>query len=164
MKRLYLRWGGVLLVGLVIILLGLVRYQREVSAFPLEKFLGQKPNQAVRVEGMVVGGSLVKGAPGGPIQFTLADEGAQVPVHYEGEEPENLRELKRLVILGRWDPGEERIEAEGVSVVSNFGFVAWAYLVTLIPMGLFLFNMERKVALLYIMIKEEKVYQPEESA
>ncbi|HIE66324.1 MAG: cytochrome c maturation protein CcmE [Nitrospira sp.] len=163
MKRFYLRWGGVLALGAIIGFFGLVRYQREVSAIPLEKFLGEKPTRAVRVLGMVVGGSLNRGATGEPIQFTLSEEGAQVPVYYKGEDPENLRELKRLVILGRWNPEDQRIEAEAISGVPNYGFVTWAYLVTLIPMTLFLFNMERKVALLYVMIKEEKIYQPEEN-
>ncbi len=164
MKRFYLRWGGVLVIGVIICLFGLARYQREVSHIPIEKFLDEKPTRAVRVLGMVVGGSLNRGGAGEPIQFTLSGTGAQVPVYYQGEDPENLRELKKLVIYGRWNPEEQRIESETILGVPNYGFVSWAYLVTLIPMTLFLFNMERKVALLYIMIKEEKVYQSEESA
>jgi hypothetical protein len=116
----------------------------------------------MRVLGMVVGGSLVKGSPGEPIQFTLSGEARQIPIHYEGDEPENLRELKRVVIVGRWNSEAQRIEAKEISSLPNYDFVTWAYIVTLIPMALFLFNMERKVALLYIMIKEEKIYQPEE--
>lgn len=153
-----------MVIGAIIGLFGMARYQREVSTIPLEKFLEEKPAQPVRVLGMVVGGSLVKGSNGEPIRFTLSGEGAQAPVRYKGDEPENLRELKRLVVVGRWNAEDRLVEAEAVSLVPNYGFVTWAYLVTLIPMGLFLFHMERKVALLYIMIKEEKVYQPEKSA
>lgn len=149
-------------MGVIIGLFAMARYNREVSTIPPERLLAEQPLHTVRVLGLVEAGSLVKGASGEPLHFMLSGGRAQVPVQYRGDDPENLRELKWLVIVGRWDPERRELEAEAISLVPNYGFVTSAYLVTLISLVLFLFHMERRVALLYIMIKGEKAYQPEE--
>jgi cytochrome c-type biogenesis protein CcmE len=160
MKRFYIRWGGTLAIGIAIALLGLQRYDREVTAISPEQLLREQPTQTVRVLGRIEAGSLVKEAT--EQKFLLSGESEKVPVTYRGEETDSLRELKTLVIEGKWDPSSRTLEAQKLSLTPNYGFVTAAYLVTLVPLGLFLFHMERKVALLYIMIKEEKAYQPEE--
>lgn len=162
MKRFYIRWGGVLIITAIIGALGIQRYNRDVTAISPDRLLREQPAQAVRVLGMVEAASIVKEGEGGPVAFQISGEGAKVSVRYIGEESDNLRDLKTLVIGGKWNSTSQVFEADKISLVPNYGFITAAYLASLIPMGLFLFNMERKVAMLYIQIKEEKVYQPEE--
>jgi cytochrome c-type biogenesis protein CcmE len=149
-----------LAIGLIIGLLGLQRYNRDVTAVSPAQLVREPPAQPVRVLGMVEAGSIQKEEA--RLTFLLSGEGEKIPVSYVGDETESLRELKILVVEGKWDPSGRVLEARKISLTPNYGFVTAAYLVTLVPLGLFLFNMERKVALLYIMIKEEKAYQPEE--
>jgi hypothetical protein len=150
------------MIAAIIGVLGIQRYHRDVTAISPDQLLRDQPAKTVRVLGMVEAASLVKEGEGGPIAFQLSGEGAKVSVRYIGQESENLRDLKTLVIGGRWNSTTQIFEADKISLVPNYGFITAAYLASLIPMGLFLFNMERKVAMLYILIKEEKVYQPEE--
>ncbi len=147
-------------IGLVIGLLGLQRYHRDVTAISPAQLLREPPAQPVRVLGMIEAGSLKKEE--GRLTFLLSGEGEKVSVSYGSDETESVRELKILVIEGKWDSSARVLEARKISLTPNYGFVTAAYLVALVPLGLFLFNMERKVALLYIMIKQEKAYQPEE--
>ncbi len=162
MKWFYIRWGGVLIIAAIIGVLGIQRYYRDVTAISPDRLLHDQPTQTVRVLGRVEAGSIVKEGEGGPVAFQLSGQGATVSVRYLGEASENLRDLKTLVMVGKWNPTTHIFEAEKTSLMPNYGFVTAAYLISLLPMGIFLFNMERKVALLYILIKEEKVYQPEE--
>ncbi len=150
------------MIAAIIGVLGIQRYNRDVTAISPHHLLQDQPTQAVRILGMVEAGSILKEGEGGPVAFQLSAEGVKLSVRYLGEETENLRDLKTVVVGGKWNPTTRIFEAEKISVVPNYGFITAAYLASLIPMGLFLFNMERKVALLYILIKEEKVYQPEE--
>ena len=147
-------------IGIFIGLLGMQRYYRDVNALSPEQLLREQPIQTVRVLGRIEAGSLMKEETG--MKFLLSGESEKVPVSYRGEETDSLRELKTLVIVGKWDPSAHKFDAQKVSITPNYGFVTAAYLLSLIPLGLFLFHMERKVALLYIMIKQEKAYQPEE--
>ncbi|MFQ5949713.1 MAG: cytochrome c maturation protein CcmE, partial [Nitrospiria bacterium] len=104
MKRFYLRWGGILFVGVIIGLFAMARYNREVSTIPPERLLAEQPLHTVRVLGLVEAGSLVKGAPGEPLHFMLSGGRAQVPVQYRGDDPENLPRLGRALVLlyGGW--------------------------------------------------------------
>ena len=160
MKRFYLRWGAVLAIAVAIGFLGMQRYYRDVNALSPEQLLREQPARVVRVLGRIEAGSLVKEEA--QRKFLLSGESEKVPVVYRGDEADSLRELKTLVVEGRWDPSAHRLEAQKIAITPNYGFITAAYLLSLIPLGLFLFNMERKVALLYIMIKQEKAYQPEE--
>lgn len=160
MKWFYIRWGGVLIIAAIIGVLGIQRYDRDVTAISPDRLLRDQPAQTVRVIGMVEAGSILKEE--GAVLFQLSGEGAKIPVRYGGEESENLRDLKTVVIVGTWNPTTKTFDSGKIALVPNYGFVTAAYLISLLPMGFFLFNMERKVAMLYILIKEEKVYQPEQ--
>ena len=74
--------------------------------------------------------------------------------------PESLRELKSLVVIGRWDRAARAIEAREIALTPNAPFIFAAYLLGIVPLGLFLFRMERRVQLLYHQIKEAKAYTP----
>ncbi len=166
MKWLYIRWGGILLAGFLIILLGVQRYYREVSTISPEQLLQEQPTETVRVLGTVQAGSLSssteESATPYQARFRLAGEKENLSVWYTGEKPDNLRELKNLVVVGRWNASSQEFEAHEIQLLPNFWYVAAAYLIVMIPMGLFLFRMERKVELLYTEIKSAKVYEKEE--
>jgi cytochrome c-type biogenesis protein CcmE len=165
MKWLYIRWGGILLAGLIITLLGVQRYYREVITISPEQLLQKQSTGTVRILGTVQAGSLsvVNGDSASAFQATFrlsSGEREVLSVLYTGERPDNLRELKSLVVVGRWNPSTQVFESHEIQLLPNYGYVAAAYLSVMIPMGLFLFRMERKVELLYTEIKSAKVYEP----
>ena len=163
MKTFYLRWGGILAVGLVLGFLGGQRYYREVSAIsPGQAF--NHPDQMVRVQGRIEAGSLVVEPLLHKATFEIAGEKEKLPVQFTGDELDNFRELKVIVLLGKWNSSTRRFESQKTALTPNYGFITAAYLVGLIPLGFFLFKMERKVSILYALIKREKIYQPEESS
>jgi cytochrome c-type biogenesis protein CcmE len=161
MKGLYLRWAAIAAVSLVIVALCNQRYQREVTAVPVGVFAKSPSEGAVRLLGMIEAGSLTKNEPAGEAAFRLTGNGKAVSVRYAGQDLDTLRELKTLVLIGRWDPARGSFEAGEIGLVPNYGYVAAAYLIGMIPLGLFLFRMEQKVELLYTEIKEAKAYEPE---
>ena len=168
MKWFYIRWGGILFMGLMITLLGTQRYYREVATMSPEQLLKEQPNGIVRVLGRVQAGSL--STPGEeeaslhPATFYLTGEREGLAVRYTGEQPDNLRELKTLVVVGRWNKSTHEFKAHEISLLPNYRYVAAAYLIGMIPIGLFLFLMQRRVELLYNEIKAAKVYEPEVEA
>jgi cytochrome c-type biogenesis protein CcmE len=167
MKWFYIRWGGILLVGLIIAILGAQRYRQEVSAISPEQLLQEQPAGTVRVLGTVQAGSLSSSSEASAAyqaRFRFSGEKETLAVWYTGEKPDNLRELKKLVVVGRWNVSSQKFEAHEIQLLPNFGYVAAAYLIVMIPMGIFLFRMERKVELLYTEIKSAKVYESEEAA
>jgi len=113
---------------------------------------------------MVAPGSLMRNTEEGLTHFELSGEGSRIAVQISEDEEEALRELKTVVLVGKWDRTRQVLNAGEVALVPNYGFITSAYLLSLIPLGLFLFQMERKVAMLYITIKEEKVYEAEAGA
>ncbi len=163
-RGLYLRWGVVVLAVLIIVSLSARRYDREVRPISPETVLSSSPSGPVRVMGRVAGGSLSKSEPRpeGTLEaaFSLTSENGQVSVLYDGEEPDNLRELKTLVVVGKWDAEAQQLLSSQIDLIPNFGFVIAAYL-NLIPLFLFLFIMERKVGLLYNEIKDTRDYESE---
>ena len=161
MKGFYLRWGIILLVGLLVVTLGIRRYYREVATIPIEQFVSKPSTQTVRVLGMVQGDSLVKETSMKQATFHLSGNGTSLAVRYRGEDLDSIRELKTLVVVGQWNPSTQVFEAHEIQLLPNYGYVAAAYLIVMIPMSLFLFRMERKVELLYTEIKSAKVYEPE---
>lgn len=166
MKGLYLRWVVVVCVALVIGWLAGQHYDREVRPISPEALLQTRPVGTVRVIGRVQAGSLTAAPPAGSggtmvADFELTGVRAQVAVHYDGPVDDNLRELKTLVVIGHLGPDGLRFEGHELDLLPNYGFITAAYLLALIPLGLFLFSMERRVALLYTVIKETTVYQPE---
>jgi len=165
MKWLYIRWGGILLAGLIITLLGVQHYRQEVTTISPEQILQEQQTGTVRVLGTVQAGSLSstdgESASAFQARFRLSGEREGLSVLYTGERPDNLRELKSLVVVGQWNPSTQVFESHGIQLLPNYGYVVAAYLIVMIPMGLFLFRMERKVELLYTEIKIAKVYEPE---
>lgn len=161
MRWFYVRWGGVFLLGLAIFLLGVRHYTRDLRTISPEQALAKRSGEEIRVRGMVVAGSLQGGAGSEEAMFRLTGENAELAVHYRGPAAENLRELKTLVVVGRLDPESEAFLAHEIALIPNFGFVAAAYLVGLIPMALFLFRMEQKVNRLYRQIRELRLYEAE---
>ena len=84
-----------------------------------------------------------------------------IQVYYKGPKPDNLRELKTLILIGKWNPSNNVFEARDIGLVTNYGFVISAYLIGLIPLAIFLFAMSRRVRFLYEEIKTSKLYQEE---
>jgi cytochrome c-type biogenesis protein CcmE len=165
MKPFYLRWAAIFVVAVAIGSSGFLRYASDVKTVSPEEVIRSGSPGSIRVLGTVEAGSLVlegTGTEEGPAEarFSLSgDPGLRV--HYIGAKPENLRELKKLVIEGRWEPVSKRFQAHKIAVVPNYRFVTAAYFVAILPLGIFLFLMERRVRLLFYEIKETTVYEPE---
>src|SRR5690606_9514959 len=70
------------------------------------------PGRLVRIGGLVVEGSLVKG-PGSRVAFAVTDNRAEVPVVYDGILPDLFREGQGIVAQGRLQP-DGGFEAVGV--------------------------------------------------
>ena len=162
MTWLYLRWAGFCVIAVILAVLTYQHYQANLASVTPGMVLSKSNvHSSIRVEGMVKSGSLSGNPQEGQAEFELTDGSASIPVHYQGPPPENLRELKTLIVIGRWDPAAQVFRAHETALVTNFGFVISAYLVTVIPLALFLFIMSRKVALLFQEIKQSKLYEPE---
>jgi cytochrome c-type biogenesis protein CcmE len=184
MTRLYLRWTVVLIGGVVLAGLAAQRYATDVRPLTPEQLRQSRPPDRVRVIGMVQPGSLAIEAGGksdgtdvaemvasfnlaGELPGELAGEPTglndRLPVRYLGPADDNLRELKTIVIIGQLDGKSWQFVADRIDLIPNFGFISAAYLLGLIPLALFLFSMERRVTLLYTVIKETTLYKPEEA-
>jgi len=161
MTSLYIRWGGLLIVAMVLTGLTYSHYQQHLATLSPKQVNEQNPSQEVRVLGMVRGGTLKGNVAGGDATFALVENNTTIPVHYHGPPPDNLRELKTLILIGKWNSSDNVFEARDIGLVTNYGFVVGAYLIGLIPLGIFLFAMSRRVGLLYEEIKASKLYQEE---
>ena len=160
MTKLYIRWGGMLIVAIVFIVLTYQHYRDNLASLVPQQVRQETPAGDVRVLGMVQGGTL-KTRKAGEATFTLLGENATLPVHYQGPPPDNLRELKILVLVGTWNAATQVFEARDIGIVPNYGFIAGAYLLGLVPLALFLFVMSRRVNFLYDEIKASKLYEEE---
>jgi len=161
LRHLYLRWGVMLLVLCLILVGGVARYYRDVSALSPEQLMRQRPEGLVRVMGRVKAGTLNQSHEGSTFELTGTEGGVtSILVRHQGKPYENMRALKVLVIEGEWDTGRMALSALNFRPLPNYGFVTAAYLLSMIPLVLFLFHMERSILLLSILIKEEKGYQP----
>ena len=160
MTSLYIRWGGVLIVAIVLIVLTYNHYRDNLASLVPQQVKQESSTGNVRVLGMVQGGTLeTRGA--GEATFALLGESASLPVHYEGPPPDNLRELKILVLIGTWNTDTQVFEARDIGIVPNYGFIAGAYFLGLLPLALLLFAMNRRVNFLYEEIKASKLYEEE---
>ncbi len=155
--RLSIRWIAILSVFAGIVFLGIRRYQTEVAAVVVDRFAADSGQGVVRVVGRIAAGSLQADRRA----FDLAGDKAVIRVRYVGPENDDIRDLKTLVMIGRWEAADRILIADRIALAPNVGFVVAAYLVGLAPLAFFLFQMERKVERLYIEIKEEVVYTPE---
>ncbi len=160
MTNLHRRWGGVFLVAIVFIVLTYNHYRDNLASLVPEQVKQETPAGEIRVLGMVQGGTLeTRGA--GEATFALLGESATLPVHYQGPPPDNLRELKILILVGTWNADRQMFEARDIGIVPNYGFIAGAYLLGLLPLALLLFTMTRRVHFLYEEIKTSKLYEEE---
>lgn len=160
MTNLYLRWGGLLIVATVLIVLTYNHYRDNLASLVPQQVKQEAPTGDVRVLGMVQGGTL-QTREAGEATFTLLGKNATLPVHYQGPPPDNLRELKILILIGTWNAATQVFEARDIGIVPNYGFIAGAYLLGLLPLALFLFAMSRRVHFLYDEIKASKLYEEE---
>ena len=161
MTGLYLRWSAIVIAAVVIAALTFQDFEQHLTSLTPEDVVSLQPTRVVRVIGLVKGGTLRGDLESGHANFELAGQQDTLPVQYDGPPPENLRELKTLVVIGAWDPASGTFLAHDLALVTNYGYVVGAYLIGLLPLALFLLGMERKVALLYRKIKESKLYEPE---
>jgi hypothetical protein len=97
----------------------------------------------------------------GQVTFEFVDGTSSLAVVYEGPPLENIRELKTLVLIGRWDSQAQVFRAQDTALINNFGFVAAAYLISVLAMGWMVFAMSQRVMVLFKEIKESKLYEPE---
>ena len=160
MTNLHIRWGGVCIVTTVLIVLTYHHYQDNLASLAPRQVKQEAPAGDIRVLGMVQGGTLETHGVG-KAAFTLLGESASLPVQYEGPPPDNLRELKILILIGRWNAATQVFEARDIGIVPNYGFIAGAYLLGLLPLALLLFAMNRRVHCLYEEIKASKLDEEE---
>lgn len=167
MTNFYVRWSGVLIAAVALSAFTYNHYQQNLATWSPSQVKAQTPLSEVRVLGMVQGGTLAGRVETGEAAFKLIESAALpehtgIPVRYHGPPPENLRELKTLVVIGKWKASDHTFEAREIGLVTNYGFVAAAYLIGLIPLALFLFTMSRRVGLLYEEIKASALYREED--
>lgn len=161
MTTFYAKWGAMLVAMSLLSILTYNHYQQDLATLSPQYILGTTPAEEVRLLGMVQGGTLRGNDDAGDAQFDVIEGDTSLSVQYHGPPPENLRELKMLVLIGKWNAPAKIFEARDIGLVTNYGYVMGAYLIGLLPLVLFVFAMSRKVSLLYADIKESKLYQPE---
>lgn len=160
--RLYVQWIVITSAAALVATAAARSYDRHLTTVTPEAVLQNAAGPGVvRVQGQVAAGTLAGDPAVGRASFHLQGVDAGVPVLYEGPPPENLRELKTLVVVGRWDSDAGVFRAHDVALVTNYGFVVAAYLAGLLPIAALLFAMERRVRALYAEIKRAKLYEPE---
>ncbi|MGE3785122.1 MAG: cytochrome c maturation protein CcmE [Nitrospirales bacterium] len=162
MTGFYARWGMIGGLALLLVLLTYQDYQRRLSTIPLSAIMSGTPSsEPVRIQGMVKSGTLSGPVDQGEATFEFTEGSVTVPVEYHGPPPENLRELKVMVLKGRWDPEAHIFKAQDTALVNNYGYVAAAYGVSCLGIVWMLFAMSQRVMVLFREIKESKIYEPE---
>jgi len=162
MTGLYTRWAGILGATLLLAILTYQHYQQHLSTLSVGTLLSSPPTaQPVRIQGMVKSGTLKGEVEQGRATFEFIDGSAGLTVEYQGPPLENIRELKTLVLIGRWDNQAQIFRAQDTALINNFGFVAAAYLISVLALGWMVFAMSQRVMVLFKEIKESKLYEPE---
>ncbi len=162
MTGFYARWA--IMVGGIILLAMMTfqQYQRDLSTISLATVLNSPTtSEHVRIQGMVKSGTLTGAIEEGQATFELIDGPTTLPVEYAGPPLENIRELKTMVLIGHLHHETKTFKAEDTALINNFGFVAAAYLVTVITLCWAMFAMSQRVMVLFKEIKDEKLYEPE---
>jgi cytochrome c-type biogenesis protein CcmE len=162
MTGFYARWA--IMVGGIILLAIMTyhQYQRDLSTISLATVLNSPAtSETVRIQGMVKSGTLSGAVDEGQATFELIDGSTTLPVDYAGPPLENIRELKTMVLIGHLDQETKTFKAKDTALINNFGFVAAAYLLTVIALGWSIFAMSQRVMVLFKEIKEEKLYESE---
>ena len=162
MTSFYTRWA-ILVGGLIIVaLMTYHHYQRALSTIPLATVVSRPPSSDVlRIQGMVKSGTLASNIEQGQATFELIDGPTTLPVEYAGPPLENIRELKTMVLIGHLDAQTQTFKAKDTALINNFGFVAAAYLLTVVTLAWVVFAMGQRVMVLFKEIKDEKLYEPE---
>ncbi len=158
-RAIYVRWSVVLAAAIVLAALTGHHYREHLASMVPQAVKHESPVGEIRVIGMVRSGTLTGHVPAGDAAFTLMGAETSLPVIYRGPPPDNLRELKTLIAIGTWNATERVFKARDIGIVPNYGFVAGAYVVGLLPLALLLFAMSRRVSLLYEEIKASTRYQ-----
>ena len=161
MTSLAIQWSGILIVAMVLSGVTYQHYQHHLATLSPLQVREQVSGQTVRVLGMVRGGTLAGQVASGDATFELIENGTIIPVQYHGPPPDNLRELKALVLIGTWNPSDHLFEARDIGLVTNYGFVVGAYLIGLVPLAMFLFAMSWRVRRLSAEMKASTRYQEE---
>ncbi len=162
MTGLYTRWAMILGATLLLAILTYQHYQQHLSTLSVGTLLGSPPaSQPVRIQGMVKSGTLKGEVDQGQVTFEFVDGSSSLFVEYQGPPLENIRELKTLVLIGRWDSQAQVFKAQDTALINNFGFVAAAYLISVLALGGMVFAMSQRVMVLFKEIKESKLYEPE---
>ncbi|MDH4194222.1 MAG: cytochrome c maturation protein CcmE [Nitrospirota bacterium] len=162
MTGLYTRWALILGATLLLGFLTYQHYQQHLSTISVGTLLGSSPaTQPVRIQGMVKSGTLKGDMEQGQATFEFVDGASSLAVVYQGPPLENIRELKTLVLIGRWDSQAQVFRAQETALINNFGFVAAAYLISVLALGWMVFAMSQRVMVLFKEIKESKLYEPE---
>ncbi len=156
MTGFYTRWA--IMVGGIILLAVMTnhQYQRDLSTISLAALLSSPPStETVRIQGMVKSGTLSGAVDQGQATFELIDGPTTLSVEYAGPPLENIRELKTMVLTGHLDPATQTFKAKDTALINNFGFVAAAYVLTVIALGWSLFAMSQRVMVLFKEINDE---------
>ena len=162
MTGLYTRWALILGATFLLGFLTYQHYQQHLSTISVGTLLGSPPaTQPVRIQGMVKSGTLKGDMEQGQATFEFVDGASSLAVVYQGPPLENIRELKTLVLIGRWDSQAQVFRAQETALINNFGFVAAAYLISVLAVGWMVFAMSQRVMVLFKEIKESKLYEPE---
>ena len=162
MTGFYARWA-VMVGGLLLLtMMTYHQYQRDLSTMSLTAIVDHSAtSKPVRIQGMVKSGTLAGTVEQGQATFELIDGPTTIHVEYAGPPLENIRELKTMVFIGHFDSNTKTFKAKDTALINNFGFVAAAYLVTVISLCWALFAMGQRVMVLFKEIKDEKLYEPE---
>ena len=162
MTGLYTRWAVILGAMVLLAILTYQHYQHHLATLPAGRLLTQpSATQPVRIHGMVKSGTLKGDVEQGQATFELMDNSTSIDVEYQGPPLENIRELKTLVLIGRWDSQAQIFKAQDTALINNFGFVAAAYIISILGLGWMVFAMSQRVMVLFKEIKESKLYEPE---
>ncbi|MGB0910050.1 MAG: cytochrome c maturation protein CcmE [Nitrospirales bacterium] len=163
MTGFYLRWAAVIVLASILGIVTSQRYEQNLASMSPDLVIaGNNTAQStIRVQGMVKSGSLTGNPEEGHAAFEFLGTEKSLNVQYQGPPPDNLRELKTLILIGRWDAKANIFQAHETALVTNYGFVASAYVIAFIVLVVFVFAMSRKVTFLYQEIKDSKLYEPE---
>ena len=160
MTGFYLRWATVVVVLSILAFLSSKHYEQNLASLTPEIVAtGNHARTPLRVQGMVKSGSLTGSPEEGHAAFELQGASKSLKVEYQGPPPDNLRELKTLILIGQWDASAQLFRARETAIVTNYGFVASAYTIALVALLVFVFAMSRKVTFLYQEIKDSKIYE-----
>lgn len=105
------------ILSVLMIVTGLILYalRQNISLFytPSQVIEGQAPHQrTIRLGGMVVKGSIVRGAKDLSVQFKLTDYKQTVTVNYRGILPDLFREEQGIVALGQLKNNQQFMASE----------------------------------------------------